>query len=315
MKLCPADLEDLKRQLAELREAGGRVEGVDLRAMDRVLAHEPEDMTITVEAGITVKRLQEQAARSRQWLPMDPPHPESRSVGAMIAGNSSGSRRYGHGTIREHLIGLGVVLADGRLTRSGGRVVKNVAGYDLQKLFVGSDGTLGVIVEATFKLLPLPETERLVQASCETTAQAGALIEKVVESRLAPTIFDLHNLDERRVSNLVLGFAGTREFVDAQVEQARQFGIDRAVAGDFQAQFWSDPTAPWTHSVLPSRTVEFLSGMGEATWLAHAGNGVIHYRGGDARPPPVWPWALLRRIKLAFDPTGVFPELPGGGSP
>jgi glycolate oxidase FAD binding subunit len=314
MKVSPADVEELRRQLAELREAGGCVAGVDLGSMDQVLAHEPEDMTITVEAGITVGRLQERAARAGQWLPIDPPHPDRCSVGSLIAGNSSGSRRYGYGTIREHLIGLGVVLADGRLVRSGGRVVKNVAGYDLQKLFVGSRGTLGVIVEATFKLLPVPEAERLVQARCDSLAEAGGLVERVVEARLMPVILDLHNLagnGSGRTFTVVVGFAGTREFVDQQINRARQIGVDGPFAGDPQDQFWSDPAPAGMVSVLPSSTVEILGGMGEATWLAHAGNGVIHHRGGEVPPGPVLPGALLRRIKAAFDPKGLFPPLPG----
>ena len=315
MKLRPSDLDELKRQLVELRQAGGRVAGVELRSMDRVLDHQPDDMTITVEAGITVGRLQERATGAGQWLPIDPPHAERCSVGALIAGNASGSRRYGYGTIREHLIGLGVVLADGRLIRSGGRVVKNVAGYDLQKLFVGSRGSLGVIVEATFKLLPLPESERLVQARCVTLAEAGTLLERVVEARLAPVILDLHNLDDDtgpgRTPTLVLGFAGTREFVDHQIDQARQLGVGSPIAGNPQERFWSDPAPARMLSVLPSRVVEILGGMGEGTWLAHAGNGVIHYRGGETPPQPALPWALLRRIKTAFDPTGLFPQLPG----
>jgi FAD/FMN-containing dehydrogenase len=282
--------------------------------MGRVIDHQPEDMTITVEAGITVDRLQEWAARVGQWLPIDPPHAGRCSVGALIAGNASGSRRYGYGTIREHLIGLGVVLADGRLIRSGGRVVKNVAGYDLQKLFVGSGGSLGVIVEATFKLLPVPESERLVQTRCGSLAEAGALLERVIEARLAPVILDLHNLDDAglgRMPTLVLGFAGTHEFVDHQLGEARELGVGDPIEGDLQERFWSDPAPARMVSVLPSRTVETLGGMGEATWLAHAGNGVIHYRGGEAHRRTELPWVVLRRIKTAFDPTGLFPELPG----
>jgi FAD/FMN-containing dehydrogenase len=315
MKSRPGSVAELGRLLAELRQAGGRFAGVDLSGMNRVLAHHPEDMTITVEAGLTVKRLQEQAAVAGQWLPVDPPHPESCTVGGLIAGNANGSRRYGYGTVREHLIGLGVVLADGRLVRSGGRVVKNVAGYDLQKLFVGSAGTLGLIVEATFKLWPKPETERLVQARLGSLAEAGDLVERVVGARLAPVLMDLHNLAGGGAAGpvtLELGFAGSLEFVDHQVGCAARLGIDRVVEEDVQRQFWSDAAPVWTHSVLPSRTVEYLGGLGGATWLAHAGNGVIHCRGGESPPRVALPWGLLAKIKTAFDPTGFFPELTGG---
>jgi FAD/FMN-containing dehydrogenase len=225
-------------------------------------------MTMTVEAGITVGRLQERAAQAGQWLPIDPPHPAQCSVGALIAGNRSGSRRCGYGTIREHLIGLGVVLADGRLIRSGGRVVKNVAGYDLQKLFVGSRGSLGVIVEATFKLLPLPESEQLVQARCGSLVEAGALIEQLVGARLAPVIFDLHHATlngSGPAPTLVVGFAGTREHVDHQIDRARQLGVASALEVEPQRQFWAEPAPARMRSVLPARTVATLSEMRDAT--------------------------------------------------
>jgi hypothetical protein len=110
----------------------------------------------------------------------------------------------------------------------------------------------------------------------------------------------------------VLGFAGTLEFVDQQLERARGLGINQMIEGDAQGRFWSDAAPAWTHSVLPSRTVEYLAGLGGTEWLAHAGNGVIHYRGGNPPPRPVLPWGLLAKIKRAFDPAGLFPELAGG---
>lgn len=318
MKLCPDSMEELKQQLAGLREHGGRVEGVDMRAMDRVLAYEPADMTVTVEAGITLARLQAHVGASGQWLPVDPPHADRCTVGAMIARNASGSRRYGYGTIREHLLGVGVVLADGRLIRSGGRVVKNVAGYDLQKLFVGSHGSLGVIVEATFKLTPLPEREAWVQADCQTLDEAGRLLERVVEERISCVALDLHNLSlsvGQGGCTMVLGFAGVREQVEREVQRAGSMGIRGAVAGDEVLRFWNGETAPRRVSVRPSATVETLRAMGGASWLAHAGNGVIHYRGGSgAVSRPVVPWTLVRRIKAAFDPMQILPDLPGEGT-
>jgi len=109
------------------------------------------------------------------------------------ADQASGPRRFGYGTIRDYLIGLKVVLADGTLISSGGKVVKNVAGYDLTKLFIGSHGSLGVIVEATFKLRPLPELEKFVQAKCDSLEKADAFIEAVLNSELTPIVVDLHN--------------------------------------------------------------------------------------------------------------------------
>src|SRR6185503_10819360 len=159
MKLCPSSAEELARSLRDASQAASRIERIDLSALSRILEHAPEDMTVTVEAGATLASLQRALASRGQWLPVDPPHPERLTLAGLLDTNASGPRRAGFGTIRDYVIGLRVALADGRLIRSGGKVVKNVAGYDLMKLFIGARGTLGVIVEVTFKLLPLPEAE------------------------------------------------------------------------------------------------------------------------------------------------------------
>ena len=166
----------------------------------------------------TLARLQSELARQRQWLPIDPPRADTLTIEAALATDASGPRRFGCGTIRDYLIGSKVVVADGRVIKSGGKVVKNVAGYDLAKLFVGSHGSLGVIVEATFKLRPLPEAERFVQTPCESLDQVRLRIESVLDSDVTPVVLDLHNLpstlDARRPTfSLVAGFAGTAEDV------------------------------------------------------------------------------------------------------
>ena len=125
--------------------------------MHRIVAHEAADMTVTVEAGATVTQLNDALSSAGQWLPLDPPHPDATTIGALIATNASGPLRVSQGTVRDLLIGITIVLADGTAIHGGGRVVKNVAGYDLMKLFTGSFGTLGIIAEATFKIRPRPE--------------------------------------------------------------------------------------------------------------------------------------------------------------
>ena len=124
-------------------------------------------MTATVETGITLAEFQRQTGKCGQWLAIDPPNPETATIADIINDNTSGPRRFGCGTIRDYLIGLTVVLADGTIIHSGGKVVKNVAGYDLMKLFVGAQGTVGVVVEATFKLRPLPESEQFVSVNVQ----------------------------------------------------------------------------------------------------------------------------------------------------
>ena len=116
---------------------------IDLRGFDRVIDYPARDMTITVQAGITIAQLRETLKNEGQQLPVDIPRPERATLGGAIATNTSGPRRFGYGTIREHLIGMKVALADGRVIKSGGKVVKNVAGYDLAKLFIGARGSLG----------------------------------------------------------------------------------------------------------------------------------------------------------------------------
>src|SRR5439155_25100635 len=125
---------------------------------------------------------------------IDPPNTEKLSIGDLLSKNWSGPRRFGYGTIRDYVIGMKVALADGRIISSGGKVVKNVAGYDLGKLFIGSGGSLGTIVEATFKLRPVPEAEQFVQARCGSLENAGMLLEAVVAADVTPVVLDFHNL-------------------------------------------------------------------------------------------------------------------------
>ena len=148
MILAGSSVAEIASALAAFSGKPEKVSGFDLSQMQRVLEYAPEDMTVSVEAGTTLAQLQARLAEHKQWLPIDPAGADTLTVGALLAGNQSGPRRFGYGTIREHLIGIKVVPANGRVIKAGGKVVKNVAGYDLCKLFVGSRGTLGVIVEA-----------------------------------------------------------------------------------------------------------------------------------------------------------------------
>src|SRR5918995_3057509 len=123
--------------------------------MDEVIEHVPGDQVVRVQAGIRLRDLQERLAGSDQMLGIDPPE-EGATVGGAVAANSTGPRRYRYGTIRDLIIGITVILSDGTVAKAGGKVVKNVAGYDLSKLFTGSLGTLGVIANANFRLHPRP---------------------------------------------------------------------------------------------------------------------------------------------------------------
>jgi glycolate oxidase FAD binding subunit len=139
--------------------------------LDRIVEHAAGDLVVTVEAGVPLAALQEQVSKAGQRLALDPPEPDA-TVGGVVAAAVSGPRRLRYGTPRDLLIGVTVVLADGTVAHSGGKVVKNVAGYDLGKLFTGSFGTLGVIAQCTFRLHPEPVAMRVVTAEPDDLADA-----------------------------------------------------------------------------------------------------------------------------------------------
>jgi glycolate oxidase FAD binding subunit len=140
---------------------------VDTTALDQVIDYPARDMTITVRAGITVAKLQEVLAAENQWLPVDVPRPEAATLGGAVALNKSGPRRFGYGTLRDYVIGISFATDDGTEVKAGGRVVKNVAGYDLMKLQTGAVGTLGVITQLTLKVRPKPEASAAVAFGCD----------------------------------------------------------------------------------------------------------------------------------------------------
>lgn len=278
---------------------GGLVLG--LRRLSRLLEHEPGDLTASAEAGMTVEAFQTALRGRGQWVSLDPADARLATLGGVLAANASGPRRHLYGTARDLLIGLTVVTADGAIVRGGGKVVKNVAGYDLPKLFVGSYGTLGVIVEATVKLRPLPEHERLVCVPFDRLKDAGAAVKTLLAGDLIPNAIDL--LDAAAAAALgaespalVVGFDGLREQVDWQCAE-----LSRLVAacGGREGRPLPDDTWPrlgtaaraafpataavMAFSVLPGQVADLMEqGAGVArarglssAWAAHAGVGVV----------------------------------------
>jgi len=145
-----------------------------------IVDHEPADLTVTVGAGMRIAEVAQVLERAGQFLPIDPPHADEATIGGVIGANSNGFWRARYGAVRDLLIGTRIALADGTVARAGGRVVKNVAGYDLDKLIVGSFGTLGVIVEATFKVLPVPPAGDGLSAGFARSPEAFAAADAVV---------------------------------------------------------------------------------------------------------------------------------------
>lgn len=203
-----------------------------VRGLDRIVAHEMSDLTVTAEAGVTIAALNERLRQAGQWLPLDPSRPEETTVGGLVAADRNGPLRLGYGKVRDLLLGVTVVGADGDVLRAGGRVVKNVAGYDLPKLFTGSYGTLGVIVEATFKLRPCPMSERLFVWPAASAAEATRRALALLEGGIAPVLLEALNEAAAEMAGvastaaLVVGCAGDGE--DVEEEERR---LSRTAAG------------------------------------------------------------------------------------
>ncbi|HXG93067.1 MAG TPA: FAD-binding oxidoreductase [Blastocatellia bacterium] len=166
---------------------------LSLERMSRVIEYSSADLTATVEAGMTLSEFNSITMRDGQWLPLDPPGASCASLGAIAACDASGAMRFGYGTSRDYVIGLKLAHADGSESKSGGRVVKNVAGYDMNKLYVGSYGTLAVITELTFKLRPLPEASATVLVRSKYRGPLFLFAKRLMASELRPVSVVLTN--------------------------------------------------------------------------------------------------------------------------
>jgi glycolate oxidase FAD binding subunit len=204
---------------------------IDTRRLASVIDYPARDMTITVQAGIPVAELQRTLASENQRLPIDIPNPEQATLGGALATNSSGPRRYGFGTLRDYVIGLSAINDEGHEVKAGGRVVKNVAGYDLCKLHIGALGTLGILTQVTLKLRPLPESQALITFGCSAD-RLGTLLDLVHSSRTRPVAVEvLNDLSVQEVSRdhdlclpkspwvLAVGFEDSCPAVSWQVQQ------------------------------------------------------------------------------------------------
>ena len=173
--------------LAGLGNIPHRVDVVlDLTGLNRVIDYQPADLTVTAEAGITLETLRRELAQGDKFVPLEAPLPHRATIGGILAANFSGPWRHSYGLPRDWLIGITVLGIDGIATKAGGRVVKNVTGYDLNKLYTGSLGTLGVIIEASFKLAPLPDTHAGLVAYFSSTKVAVSAARSLVSQVYAP---------------------------------------------------------------------------------------------------------------------------------
>jgi glycolate oxidase FAD binding subunit len=246
---------------------------LETAALDRVIEFSPADMTVTVEAGIRLEALQAELGRAGQFLPLDPFGGPGHSIGGVLASGWSGPLRLRYGTARDYLVGLRVALPDGRLARSGGRVVKNVSGYDLNKLHHGALGSLGVIVEASFKVYPKPLQELTVSFRSNRFEEAWAEAERALGLAMAPVALELLRLGEGLV--LVARIAGSEE---GTRRIRRELGWE-----DEDAGFWIEHAGRggerWARlSVRRGALAGLLRRLPEgARWVAQPGVGVAHW--------------------------------------
>jgi glycolate oxidase FAD binding subunit len=293
-----SSLREASAVLATVTAEGRSVRiGRDLttEALDRILEHEAGDLTCTVEAGIRLSALNATLAERGQRLSLDPPG--DPTVGALLAQNISGPLRHRFGAPRDLVLGVTLVLADGTIANAGGKVVKNVAGYDLARLVCGSSGRLAFVARASFRLHPIPRASRTVVTETEETAAATA---RVFRSQLQPSAFDL--LHPGRVALL---FEGSEPAVSAQILAAQ-----RLIGGDeVRPEAWEEVRARQGASrgrvrFAPGRLAETLATLDTAVVRPACGIAYVPDEVTSEMPDGVL--RLNEAIRRAFDPNGVF---------
>lgn len=281
---------------------GGLVEVqlvVSTQRLNQLIQHAVGDLTITVEAGTKFADVQNILATARQFLALDPTAPESATMGGIVATADTGSWRQRYGGVRDQLLGISFVRADGQIAKAGGRVVKNVAGYDLMKLFTGSYGTLGILTSVTFRVYPLPEASGTVVLTGTADAIAQAYITQR-SSALVPIAADLlsSGLVARLGIGQGLGFITRFQSIPESVKQqsttllqlGQQLGLQGAIyaAGD-EADLWqkireqmsastTEPVITCKIGVLPSTSVATLTQLDNGS--TQSGIGLIHSGSG-----------------------------------
>ncbi len=285
---------------------------LSVKRLNRILEHESADLVATAECGMTLAAFQEGLGGKGQFLPVDPPHVgRGATLGGIIASNDSGPERLRYGTTRELLIGMKAVRADGSIFSGGAKVVKNVAGYDLPKLFVGSLGTLGILVEATFRLYPVPEYSRTCIAGFGSLEDSHAAVKSLLNSDLVMTSLEhitpalaeavsasAGAFMKRGPYHLAVRIANVEKAVRDQVELvngilARHGAEAHVVEGGDEDSFWSEIRefpggaaregravckAGVVINEVPSvfKVIEMLREGGvEALASARAGNGIV----------------------------------------
>jgi glycolate oxidase FAD binding subunit len=284
-----------EKQTIAIRGGGTKAEwGISARPADIVLstarlnavvAHRYGDLTATLQAGATLAEVNRVLAHHQQWLPLDPPWPDRATVGGIVATNDSGPRRHRYGAPRDLIIGVDLVRADGVAAKSGGIVVKNVAGYDIARLVTGSFGSLAVIVSATFKLFPLPQASRTVVVDCPNADVAGSVAAAILGSQLTPTAVELQTPPVRvlvrfetidvAADQQAAAVARLAESTGARVSVV-QADDERALWNEHQGRPWKGDGAVIKMTLLPTDVAPTVS------WLDDVMRGIDHEVAGRA---------------------------------
>lgn len=268
---------------------------LDVTALDRLVEYEPADLVVTAQAGMTLASLQAKLNESGQFLPLDPPYLDRATVGGTLAAGASGPSRLLFGTARDFVLGLRVATPQGELVKSGGRVVKNVVGYDLNKLHVGGFGTAGVIVEATFKVQPLPAAQATVRAAFHELGAAVGLALRAARSTLFPRAVALFRHFAGQEWVVLVWCTGATGAVERQVRDLSAWASEGSAAsisrldGEQHDDLWQR-WAPAVHrhdagpglavlklTCLPSQLATLVARVPAAAGVcSHAGNGIVY---------------------------------------
>jgi glycolate oxidase subunit GlcD len=295
---------------------------VSTARLNRIIEHEPADLIAIAQAGVQLSDFNLQLAENGQWLPLDPPDDGRATLGGVVATGISGAQQFGYGRPRGSVIGMKVVLADGSVIKTGGRVVKNVAGYDLSKLFTGSNGSLGIIAELNFKLRPRPEREATVAidgALPELLATASAIVDArlfpVAAEIVSPAFAALLDIEADRPV-LLVRFAGNDVGVKYQIDETRALMDGGEVIDDDAALWRSIAAVPvrypfgWRAGVLPSKLPALSKDIDipGAIWQIGAADGRIIMLDNKVPKPhgPDNANLLTQRVKQQLDPSNLF---------
>ncbi len=321
-----ADLTNVMRAAAAAGEVVGVIGGgskinqgaaptgldvlISTASMNRILEHAAGDLVITVQAGAPLADVQRHVASAGQWLALDPPE-VGATAGGIVAAAASGPRRLRYGTPRDLLIGLTVVLVDGTVAKSGGKVVKNVAGYDLGKLFTGSFGTLGVIAECTFRLHPLAPARRVVTVATDEPAVAA---QRVYASGAVPTAMEWDGATMTAVFESIES-AATQQAADVVAVLASTGGEVGEVTDTVPAGFGARPWRPSGYGLKLTHRIGALTEvlavvrdtLPEAELRAHVGSGVTWLGAAYVETEVI---EVLRTALAAYDGGVVVVEAP-----